>query len=489
VVLPTGDYRAQTLDPDVPIPWDSILQILVSPANMVACPICLAETPVAPRMTKCGHTACLPCFIRYFASEDVVTGLRGSNIKFRKCPICWDSIAIGEVKPVRWYIIDDGMDDENIVVAREPQEGFDVAMRLFMRKRGTTLVLPRDDFVQVEQTEMLPEGDVPWHYVPEILHYAWIVKGSEMYMKDESEREIVDLQTMEKEDEAFGDDPVWTHRAIQRIHNASETYTGLGSGPSTPLLLSTATTSRETPYFFYQPRSASHYYLSSLDVRILKRAYGEYANFPSAILARVEHITSPQPIDDEFRRRIKYLNHLPTGTQVSFLECDWSETVDPNVLEDFTSEIDKRRRFRKEKLVREEKEREMEERCKRSLRRNLFVEEEFLSREDSEDVTWVIANAAAGIQVEKSDSPIIESGTPRPAGTTVWGTPRVTPSRTPVIPSTPKEPEVEAEPGEAGGVWTQNWEEMLKDPTKPHPSRRKKGKKLVLMSNSVHRGT
>jgi hypothetical protein len=194
-----------------------------------------------PRMTKCGHTACLPCFIRYFASEDVVTGLRGSSIKFCECPICWDSIEIGEVKPVRWYIIDDGMDDENIVVAREPQEGFDVVMRLFMRKWGTTVALPRDDFVQVEQTEMLHEGDVPWHYVPEILHYTWIVKGGEMYMKDESEREIVDLQTMEKEDELFGDDPVWTHSAIQRIHNASETYTGLGSGPSSFLLLSTAT--------------------------------------------------------------------------------------------------------------------------------------------------------------------------------------------------------------------------------------------------------
>src|ERR1700687_5121875 len=31
VVRPNGDYRPQSTDPDSPIPWESILQILVSP--------------------------------------------------------------------------------------------------------------------------------------------------------------------------------------------------------------------------------------------------------------------------------------------------------------------------------------------------------------------------------------------------------------------------------------------------------------------------
>ena len=450
----------------------------------MACPICLTEFPVAPRMTKCGHTACYPCFIRYFASEDLATGLSGSSLKFRKCPICWDSIQLSEIKPVRWYSIDNGVDEDNILVASEPREGFDVTMRLFMRRPGTTLVLPRDDYLQM--TDRLSEGDVPSHHIPEVLHYAWIVKGSETYMKSESAREISDLERMEKEDESsFGEDPIWTQRAITRIQNTLDTYSDL---PFPPFHTPEQSSSRDSPpYFFYQPRSASRYYLASLDVRILKRVFGEYSKFPSAILARVEHITSPQTIDDDIRRRIKYLNHLPTGTQISFLECDWSEIVSREILEGFIPEIDRRRRIRREKMVREEKERENEEKSRKFLKRNVIIEEDdMVSHESSEDVTWVIANAVAGIQVEKE---IESTVSPTGGNRTVWGTPRVTSMNPTPIHSAPKEDVVEDVDERSGGVWTQNWEEML-DPTKTqHPSRRKKGKKLILMSNSGQRRT
>jgi len=500
----------------------------------MACPICLSETPVAPRMTRCGHIACFPCFIRYFASEDLATGLRGSSLKFRKCPICWDSISLAEIKPVRWYSVDNGLDEDNIVVASEPREGFDVAMRLFMRKPGTTLALPRDDYVPLSQAAVLPEGDVPWHYVPEILHYAWIVKGSEEYMQAEATREISELERMEKEDEtSFGEDGFWTQKAVQRIRDVSATYSDIGQGPARQanMALSTAIrkstildpvtedvplqyqqnsrpNQRESPYFFYQPRSASHYYLASLDVRILKRAFGDYENFPSAILARVEHITTPQTIDDDLRRRWKYLAHLPSGTQISFLECDWAETIDPEILGVFTLEIEKRQRLRREKLVREEKEREQEDRSRRFGRRaySSYTDEDVLvgSRsQDSEDVTWVIANAVAGIQSDNPPSAEVLASSPVPlatsvdtnVGKTVWGTPRVTTAVTTPLNATPQRtatPVVdEDEPGESGGMWTQNWEEMLRtdraDASK-NGSRKKKGKKLVLMSNSVQRG-
>jgi len=534
------------MDADAPIPWESILQILVSPqTHMMACPICLSETPVAPRMTQCGHIACLPCFIRYFASEDVATGLRGASLKFRKCPICWDSIQLSELKPVRWYSIDDGMEEENVLVASEPREGFDVAMRLFMRKPGSTLSLPRDDYLAFSQMAVIPEGDVPWHYVPEIMHYAWIVKGSGSYMHAQAEREIQELEIMEKDDEtAFGEDGFWTQRAIQRVHDTSLSYDDIGEGPARQANLSLAEATRrvssttvpedipyhlqishgssprlnhqrDTPYLYYQPRSGSHYYLSALDIRILKRAYGDYENFPSAILARVEHITSPQTVDDDFRRRIKYLGHLPSGCQISFLECDWSEIVDIDILTQFSLEIEKRRRTRREKLVREEKEREAEERNRRIARRGGSEEDTFVATptKETEDVRWVIANAMASVQSGTSLETMSSSPPPlasEPSGLgqklstsadstvqrTVWGTPKVTPTvSTPVVvPSTTKEP-VDDEsdgPGESGGMWVQNWEEMLKadrEASKANGNRRKKGKKLVLMSNSVQRGS
>jgi hypothetical protein len=463
--------------------------------------------------------------MRYFASEDVATGLRGASLKFRKCPICWDSIQLSEVKPVRWYVIDDGLSEENILVASEPREGFDVAMRLFMRKQGATLSVPRDDYVALSQVAVIPEGELPWHYVPEVLHYAWMVKGSASYMKAEAEREIKALEQMEKEDETtFGEDGFWTQKAIQRIRDHSELYDAIGEGPvrqanvtlsttprksdkqdstdDTPYQYTQTPQPRENSYLFYQPRSGSHYYLSSLDIRILRNAFGDYDNFPSAILARVEHITSPHTVDDDFRRRNKYLSHLPSGCQISFLECDWSETVDPQVLETFIPEIERRRRARREKLIKEEREREIEERKKKFGRRENHLSqgfEDIVPTKDSEDVSWVIANALASAQAGTSTNLSTPSGStvtpdsnvPR----TVWGTPRVAVS--PAAPATPQEAvaEDENEPGESGGMWTKNWEEMLKaesdrsDASKLAGPRKKKGKKLVLMSNSVQRGS
>ena len=202
---------------------------------------------------------------------------------------------------------------------------------------------------------------------------------------------------------------------------------------------------------------------------------------------------------------------------MSFLECDWSEIVDRKVLEAFALEIEKRRRTRREKLVKEEKDRENEERSRRFGRRpmgsfaNYSEDDNFVGSksQDSEDVKWVIANALASVQSgHSSDSLSTSPAVPQLATSmdtsiarTVWGTPRIAPSSTttvsiatPLPPSTPKEAagDESDEPGESGGMWIQNWEEMLKadkaDASKGNNSKRKKGKKLVLMSNSVQRG-
>ncbi|KAF2731025.1 hypothetical protein EJ04DRAFT_514861 [Polyplosphaeria fusca] len=106
-------------------------------------------------------------------------------------------------------------------------------------------------------------------------------------------------------------------------------------------------------YYFYQ--ALLHYYLSPLDIRILKAAFGNFASFPSTILPRVERVSTGHVVDDDLRKRTKYLAHLPYGCEVSFLECDWTDTVAPDVLEQFKPEIEKRRKKNLDKETREEK--------------------------------------------------------------------------------------------------------------------------------------
>ncbi|KAK2745620.1 hypothetical protein FQN55_006110 [Onygenales sp. PD_40] len=444
IVNPGYNYHAQATNADVHLDWDTVLQVLVSTDTQAAsCPICLS-TPIAPRMARCGHVFCLPCLIRFMHSTDDKNPLPEKKARWKKCPICWDTIYISETRPVGWYT---GQADT-------PVEGGDVVLRLVMRKPGSTLALPRDG------AEILgPDEDIPWYHIAEVPDYARIMKGGEDYMVSQYDIEIQDLQRQEREDELlFGDETTWTRKAVSAVREAKEKVKDIGNPPipcrqpaerrpvRTPITFeepaegvpemyriqhpaksgqsssSTAMTpsnsektnptavgdppaqsdsmdtissailklevntppekgtetangnlvlpskntgkSRDTgglphspddPFYFYQ--ALPHFYLSPLDIRILKTAFGDYSQFPSAILPRIEHISTGHIVDDDLRKRTKYLGHLPFGCEVSFLECDWRDLVSPDVLEQFSAELGRRRKRNHEKAAREEKER------------------------------------------------------------------------------------------------------------------------------------
>ena len=608
VVAPNGDYHAQAADADVYLDWSTVLQILVSAQSQSThCPICLS-TPVAPRMAKCGHIFCLPCLIRYMHSSDDANSAPEKKARWKKCPICWDSIYISETRPVRWFTGQEG---------ERPQEGGDVVLRLIMRQPGNTLALPRDGAEALERAE-----DMPWYFAAEVMDYARVMKGSEDYMTEQYESEIEEIQWQEKEDELmFGEETQWTRKAVSSILEAKERVKGTGNPPSAsqqpserkarrppvelhasvveaseshrvqhaaksgqslsrssiePLMsrrsetsldqsrggiphsLSDDTTSQTTksieprvsaasslrtpassvdplsslrleersstsvlshndsPFFFYE--ALLHYYLSSLDIRILKATFGDYPSFPTTILPRVERISTGHIIDDELRRRAKYLAHLPQGCEVAFLECDWTDIVPPEVLNGFTPEIERRRKRNHEKELREEKERvraEKEEDDKRwatARRRRPTPSQDVISEGDFHPLPEVsvadfVAASSSPPWSSRSQSgsafASLASPSTSPAATkTVWGTRIVAPPSPPLAAALQ-----EHEPSENDG-WLQGWEKDLlqegdlvarfeanaieasgcEQRGTSAGSKRKKGKKIMLMTTNVRRG-
>ncbi|KAK4555441.1 hypothetical protein LTR86_007738 [Recurvomyces mirabilis] len=404
IVTPLGDYATQATDADVHLDWSAVLQVIASPISQQAsCPICLGE-PVAPRMAKCGHIFCLPCLIRYMHSDNEPHH-HEKRARWKKCPICEDSIYTSETRPVRWYA---GQEADHL------QEGSDIVLRLVRRKAGHTLGMPRDG------NDVIAKGDaIPWYFAAEAMDYARVMKGSEQYITEQYEEAIAAIRQQEKEDELmFGEDAEWTSRAVRTLQEAKEKVKGIGSPPEQPkkpeqlvqkdtrppiqfndsdegvpdmylqrhandaALPPQINETQETAsanasdiprtihemrqrqfapkpepneYLFYQ--APLHFYLSPLDIRILKSAFGTYAAFPSSILPRVERISSGHIVDDELRKRIKYLAHLPYGCEVGFLECDWTDTVPPSVRAVYQPMLDRRRKKHDEKEAREEKER------------------------------------------------------------------------------------------------------------------------------------
>ncbi|KAF2790053.1 hypothetical protein K505DRAFT_377807 [Melanomma pulvis-pyrius CBS 109.77] len=591
IVDPRGDYRAQSVDADVHLDWNTVLQIVASSQSQDAsCPICLG-TPVAPRMARCGHIFCLPCLIRYMQSDDEAKAPE-KKARSKKCPLCWDTIYMSETRPVRWYM---GQENE------PPREGGDVVLRLVMRPAASTLAMPRDGADALGNDQ-----DIPWHYAAEVMDYARVMRGGEDYMVEQFSAEIRELEQQEKEDELmFGEDNVeWVRKAVRVIREAKDKVKGIGNPPempakpaepkpkkapivfhenqddtpemymimnatksgqslpatphthtpapepmsSAPGEVSDASRSRNlsvsshssrtshgaigstlaeirnrqqhdhshTPseYFFYQ--ALLHYYLSPLDIRILKAAFGSFASFPSTILPRVERVSTGHVVDDDLRRRTKYLAHLPYGCEVSFLECDWTDTVAPDVLEHFKPEIEKRRKKNSDKESREEKARiraEKEEyaqfasaRKKRPSISEKFRPDDFqpLAPSSLPDSTVVTDAESAstsppwpsrrGQGFASLASPSTSPSAPR----TVWGTTAIASTTSPVL--APQDHDAHED------GWLQGWEkDLLREDDviaqvqalslgegeaskKPAGGKKKKAKKITLMSTNVRRG-
>ncbi|KAE8351666.1 hypothetical protein BDV28DRAFT_158550 [Aspergillus coremiiformis] len=585
IVTPNQGYHAQAANADVHLDWDSVLQVLVSAQTQSAsCPICLSM-PVAPRMARCGHIFCLPCLIRYMHSTDEENPMPEKKARWKKCPICWDTIYITETRPVRWFRGQEG---------DLPFEGGDVVLRLVKREPRSTLALPRDGAESIGQGE-----DIPWYHVAEVADYARIMKGGEDYMVNQYDNELEDLRRQEAEDEVlFGDETTWTQKAIAAINDAKTKVQGIGNPPeisqqhpairlprepipvqpppdevatmypsrddlrfgkTTPMGLSVATMpgthsetdrmtealdrvnintapgakakqrdpgtaqdpilfnrSRETngprssdqPFYFYQ--ALPHFYLSPLDIRILKAAFGDYSLFPATILPRVEHISTGHIVDDELRKRVKYLGHLPQGCEVSFLECDWRDVVGPVILERFAAETERRRKRNREKDAREEKDRIRAEKedekhwaaVHRNRRSSISASDPPFFEHDFQPLTSG-AFGSGPSNLDSSTSPsqpsqhgVSVSPSTSPPGTrTVWGTAAV-----PTLAQ-----QAHLQPGAASSDgWLEGWEDELlaqqehellvqtavneNNPPSSSVGRKKKNKKITLMSTNIQRG-
>ncbi|KAI5819028.1 hypothetical protein BZA77DRAFT_342387 [Pyronema omphalodes] len=373
LINPTGESQIDSKDPDNHVPWEQIVQVITSSHEIPSCPICISD-PVAPRMTKCGHIFCLPCLQRYLASDD------GDEVQHRrnaskKCAICTDSVYENDVKPVRVHT---GQEMTG------PKNGEVVVLRLMMLKRGSTLALPREEWERAGNVDQ-----IPWHFTTGAMDYARIMRATRDDMESQFSNEISNLKTLQKHDSAmYGEDGKWCTKATRTIQSAIDGLVGIPESSDIPpsksverldleglslsntptqsksvalRSLGSASAPKTTSYFFYQ--ALPKFFLAPLDIRILLAAFGDYSNFPAVIVPRIENVVTGHTVDDNLRRKSKWLAHLPAGSEISFLECDWSDVLAADVLQQFEAEISRRRIQKREKEVREERDRVRAERA------------------------------------------------------------------------------------------------------------------------------
>ncbi|KXN88938.1 RING finger protein 10 [Leucoagaricus sp. SymC.cos] len=101
-------------------------------------------------------------------------------------------------------------------------------------------------------------------------------------------------------------------------------------------------------YYYYQAASGLPIYFHPLDIRILLAHFNNYTAFPDTIDVRVEAF-SESTIDDDLRKRCKYLAHMPEGADVVFIEADLEGVVGLEGLKNFEGSLKSRTTRRQEK--------------------------------------------------------------------------------------------------------------------------------------------
>ncbi|TFK56790.1 hypothetical protein OE88DRAFT_1670263 [Heliocybe sulcata] len=107
-------------------------------------------------------------------------------------------------------------------------------------------------------------------------------------------------------------------------------------------------------YYFYQSASGLPIFLHPLDIKILFSHFHSYSSFPDMINVRVEAF-SEGSVNDDLRKRCKYLAHMPEGADVVFVEADLEGVVGTEGLRSFEGALKSRRARRKEKERKDDK--------------------------------------------------------------------------------------------------------------------------------------
>lgn len=82
-------------------------------------------------------------------------------------------------------------------------------------------------------------------------------------------------------------------------------------------------------YLFYQASSGQNIFMHPLDIKIMHSQFGSYAKFPRDIAVKAQGAEEGS-MNEELRKRCKYLAHLPKSTNVVFIEIDWEFMTSTN---------------------------------------------------------------------------------------------------------------------------------------------------------------
>ncbi|CAK1581700.1 unnamed protein product [Parnassius mnemosyne] len=420
VVKEDGNYEVNLMDPDMPIKWEQIEEVVVRSTGRSECPICLG-TPVAGRVDHCGHVYCWACVLHYADAHEKQPP---------PCPVCAALLQVNEMKPaymIQW---------------ESPAE--EVTMRLVRRLRGTTTVEVAPPRGQIKNTLATPI--LPLEYLNNAPFTKYFTATKEQVSKIlEKEREEINNQILAEIDTT---EIIYLERALELLKLKEEAIKNQVEKPKPPEVLENMAPivfekqeisdkkldwfdvseegaacievmtehmaslevtdsdlnsetvdflqdelndnnqTEEFPliecappgdepvnndnlfsdidkenqakyFYFYQAEDGQQVFLNSLNVRILNASWGGLVTAPPVIRGRVLN-RETLSLADQARKHMPYTAHLPVYCSFDIVELDLQPPfVTTAALESFSDELRRRARIRAN-LERKERRRELQ---------------------------------------------------------------------------------------------------------------------------------
>lgn len=355
VMKPTYDCIAQIADADAPLPWQDIVQVILSNTSDLPgaksdanCPICLSP-PSAARMTKCGHVYCFACILHYLIVAEDEARPRGmlSHKQSKRCPICWDEVHPRDLRAVLWVDAHQAASEFTESYRRESGgtkgEPNTITLRLVERPHGTTFALPRSHTWPSAARE---EG--VYCFQPDALTFARVVLATPEFLIASLERDVAEIDAELINVRQYAPDELsveFLHVAkqqldeqiakaqaqqaaseLKRVEAAREALGRAQQWPTSVAAQEAIPPSKSDAYFFYQAASGQNIFIHPLDVKVLLAHFGTYANFPNTLQVAIQTVEEGT-MDENLRRKCKYIAHLPMSSDITFIEVDWARTA------------------------------------------------------------------------------------------------------------------------------------------------------------------
>ncbi|XP_035233234.1 RING finger protein 10-like [Stegodyphus dumicola] len=382
VVKDSGNYTVHQKNPDILVEWSLIEEIRLPSHEVPLCPICL-YSPIAAKITRCGHIYCWPCILHYLSLTDRT---------WQKCPICFEAVHKTELKSVTLRI-------------RKPfAVGDEITMCLMKREKGSLCAVPvfhqssvlstcyvhDDDFVTRFQKLLLANKSEIYeiisreHLELETLYHeekntpeACFIESA-LQLLDERQGQlnddygVNDVGSVMKTDLPEENAIVAANASPQsRLTSLSSTdfqeeifYMELNDNTS-QIDNSSNSSVNETPHeetgrkgsnYFYQAEDGQHIYLHNINVRMLLKEHGSLEYAPPMVKAKIVEIERVS-MTEVLRKRLRYLQHLPLTCEFQIVELNFSQILSKPTINLFKGEVNKRRILRNRK-ARDERRRE-----------------------------------------------------------------------------------------------------------------------------------